>query len=433
MVVKGRTEHLTVRQRMLVVVVMLTMTTETIDIAVPGFVYPRLVQQWGVPIAAVTAAVTAGGLALALGGAVAGPIADRVGRRPIPLVGVPLFGAATIGLGFTTSIEAFTALRILAGLGLGAVMPVLLASVAEAAPPSRRGSMVSLAFAGTGIGAILAGVLALWLVPRAGWPALLWVSGAMPLVLLPALALLLPAPRQDETGRIRHPHDHTALELVLGPPMLATTMLIWYCSWVGGLSVFLILNYLPLIVELAHLSAAQAGILVALFGWGGLVGQLVVSFALHRIDRFRLLGALFAVGAAAGWAIALLGTGFGTLAVCVVVLGLTLSGSGGAMYAVGALAYPPPARATGMGLGSSVGRLGGLSSGVAGGLMIGAGWGPAAIFGVLGLPLLAAAAASRALRTRTHRHGSGHADPSTESFDAAGAPDPVDGRRADIR
>ena len=389
-------EKLSARQRLLVVVVMLTMASETLDIAVPGIVYPRLIQEWGIPIAAVTVSVTAAGLAMAVGSAVGGPIADRFGRRPVILVGVPLYGVTTILMGFATSIEMFTGLRLLAGLGLGAVMPVLLASVAEGVPPGRRGAMVSLAFAGTGIGSIVAGLLASLVVPTAGWPTLLWVSGAIPLVLLPGLALLLPAsPATGPTTR-----DRAAVALVLGRPMLVTTLLIWFCSLISAASVFLILNYLPLVAERADLGIAQAAVLVAAFGWGGLVGQLVVSYALQRIDRFRLLAALFAVAAAAGWGIALLGPVFGPLVVLVAVLGFTLSGSGGAMYAVGALAYPPRARATGMGLGSSVGRLGGLTSGILGGVMIGAGWSAGAIFGALGLPLLAAGAAVLGLRAR---------------------------------
>jgi len=135
-------EKLSARQRLLVAVVMLTMASETLDIAVPGIVYPRLIQEWGIPIAAVTVSVTAAGLAMAVGSAVGGPIADRFGRRPVILVGVPLYGATTILMGFATSIEMFTGLRLLAGLGLGAVMPVLLASVAEGVPSGRRGAMV---------------------------------------------------------------------------------------------------------------------------------------------------------------------------------------------------------------------------------------------------------------------------------------------------
>ncbi|GAA0895940.1 MFS transporter [Pseudonocardia zijingensis] len=392
---------MTRRRRLLVGIAFLTMIADGLDITIPGFVYPQIVEEWGTSLGAVTATVTIGVLAMALGGAVAGPIADRHGRRPATLAGVVLFGLATAGMGLAGSIEVFTALRIVACVGLGATMPVVLAVVADAVPRARRAQLVTLTFAGVSVGTIVGGFLAAALVPAFGWQVLLLVCGLTPLLLVPGLAALVEEPEATRTADA----PGGAVGVVLSRQLIVTTLLVWLCFFIGIGVVFLILNYLPLMVRGSGLGAGEAGVLIAVFGWGGLVGQLLVAFALRRFDRFRVLALLWAGGTVGLWVIAALSPGFPGLVVLLFVLGLALPGANGALQAIGALAYPPHARATGMGWTSAVGRLGTLASGLLGGLVVGAGWTLGAIFLALGVPLLAGACAAFGLRAETRRRG----------------------------
>jgi AAHS family 4-hydroxybenzoate transporter-like MFS transporter len=402
---------------MLVGLAFLTMTADGLDITLPGFVYPHIVRDWGTSLGAVTGTVTAGVLAMAVGGAVAGPVSDRYGRRPTTLAGVALFGLATAAMGLAGSIEVFAVLRIVACLGLGATMPVILAVVADAVPPSRRAPLVTLAFAGTAFGPILGGFLASALIPTAGWPVALLICGLAPLLLLPGIARLVEEPDPAVAGAEVAPVR--AVGLVLSRRMLVTTLLVWLCFFIGIGVVFLILNYLPLMLGSAGLTTAQAGVLVALFGWGGLVGQLLVAFVLRRFDRFRVLALLWGGGAVLTSVVAALSPGMVGLGALVFVLGLVLPGANGVLQAIVALAYPPRVRATGMGWTSGVGRLGTLASGVLGGLMLAAGWGLPTIFLTLGVPLLAGAGAALALRAETRRRGDDGEVASTRSATAA--------------
>ncbi|HLU28085.1 MAG TPA: hypothetical protein VKZ65_06575 [Glycomyces sp.] len=116
------------------------------------------------------------------------------------------------------------------------------------------------------------------------------------------------------------------------------------------------------------------------------VGQLLVAFALRRFDRFRTLALLWGVGAVGAWVAAALSPGFAGLLALVFLLGLALPGANGALQAIGALAFPPRARATGMGWTRAMGRVGTLASGLAGGLVVGVGWTLGTIFFALGGP-----------------------------------------------
>lgn len=61
-------------------------------------------------------------IALAIGQLVCGPLSDRVGRRPVLLVGALLFSVAGCLAMFTQSIELLIALRFVQGLGASACM-----------------------------------------------------------------------------------------------------------------------------------------------------------------------------------------------------------------------------------------------------------------------------------------------------------------------
>ncbi|MGW0817225.1 MFS transporter [Streptomyces viridiviolaceus] len=419
------------RQRLVVTLGALAMVMEGLDITIAGFVYPQLVRDWGTSVGSITATVTLGVGAMAAGGVLAGPLGDRHGRKIVVVGGTVVFGAATAAMGLTGTMPVFTTLRIVACLGLGAVMPALMTLVADCTPRARRAQMVTLSFSGVAAGTIIGGSLSSWLIPTAGWPALLAVCGIAPLLLVPAFALYVPESPAMLLARGRHlervraalttlvpNRDASAVDLtvptagserrgavatILGRDLRAVTALLWLCTFIGLGAVFLILNYLPLMVRQSGFDAAETGLIVGQFGWGGFAGQLLVAFALRRFDRFRVLAALWTLGIVALVLVAVLDVGFAALLVLVFTLGLTLPAANAALQAIGTLAYPPSARSTGVGWTSGVGRLGTLTSGMLGGAVIAAGWSIAQIFLALCLPVAAGAGAALALRTATAR------------------------------
>lgn len=158
----------------------------------------------------------------------------------------------------------------------------------------------------------------------------------------------------------------------------------------------------PLLGERTGLSTAQAGVVVAVFGWGGLAGQLSVSFALKRLDRFRVLTALWALGTLALTAAALGALQFPALLAAAFALGLCLPAANAALQAIAALAYPPATRATGMSWAASMGKLGPVLCGVLGGLMVKAGWSLSTVLFTLTAPTALCVLAALTLQAR-HR------------------------------
>ncbi|MHA4820296.1 MFS transporter [Streptomyces aculeolatus] len=416
------------RQRLIVRVGLLTMIAEGLDTAIAGFVYPRIKEDWGVGGDTVTVTVTLGVLAMIIGGVAAGPLADRYGRKGVALAGVACFGLGTAAMGFTDSIVPFTSFRTVACLGLGAVLPTMMVLVADWMPAKRRVQMVALAFAGVTAGTTLGGILASILVPVFNWPVLLVVCGVLPLLLIPAIVKTIPEslgvlaarkrPREELHGvlasvapgedlsRVDFDH-HTERKrprprprAVFSRGFARTTLLLWLCFFLGQGIAFVIITYLPELAENEGLTDSKAAVSVAAFGWGGLIGQLSVSFVLKRFDRFRVLALLW-VMTAVGLAAAALAAGrFVALLLTAFLLGLCLPAATAVLQAIAAVAYPPAVRATAVGWANSAGKAGPLAGGVTGGLMVDAGWSLSSVLLVLALPVALALAATLGLYAR---------------------------------
>ncbi|MGX1915370.1 MFS transporter [Streptomyces phaeochromogenes] len=413
------------RQRLIVKVGLLAMVAEGLDTSIAAFVYPRIKDDWGVDGGAVTVTVTLSVLAMIVGGVAAGPLADRYGRKVVTLAGIATFGLGTAAMGFTDGIGLFAGLRTLACLGLGAVLPTVMALVADWMPAGRRVQMVALAFAGVTAGTAVGGILASVLISSAGWPTLLVICGIVPLLLIPVIGRVVPEsvgvlaarkrPREELRGAlaavlvdedlsrvdweqsVERKRSRPGPKAVLSRGFFLTTVLLWLCFFLGQGVAFVIITYLPELAENGGLAESKAAVSVAAFGWGGLIGQLSVSFVLKRFDRFRVLAALWALTAVGLGAAALAAGQFVALLVTAFLLGLCLPAATSVLQATAAVAYPSSARATGVSWANSVGKVGPLFGGLLGGIMVDAGWSLATVLLVLAAPVTLALLATLAL------------------------------------
>ena len=83
-------------------------------------------------------------------------------------------------------------LRFLAGIGIGGLLPNIVALNAEFAPRRLQATAVMVSFAGITIGGSLPGPVAAYLVPTHGWQILFYLGGLVPLLLAGLIAAMLP-------------------------------------------------------------------------------------------------------------------------------------------------------------------------------------------------------------------------------------------------
>ncbi|GHA71755.1 MFS transporter [Streptomyces tendae] len=150
-----------------------------------------------------------------------GAVGDRLGRKPMLVAGLGVFGAANVLAGLAPSAEVMLAARVAGGVGAAMIMPVTLAVITSTFPEEQRGKAIGVWTGVAGGGGILGMFLSALLVDVADW-RLLFV---LPVVLvLVALAMALksvpnsretPAHRFDTAGALISTVAVTGLIFVL--------------------------------------------------------------------------------------------------------------------------------------------------------------------------------------------------------------------------
>ena len=83
-------------------------------------------------------------LGCALGALIAGPLADKFGRRSIMIITAVIFAISAFGSGIADSSAEFIFYRLFGGLGIGAASVLAPAYIAEVAPAALRGRLATL-------------------------------------------------------------------------------------------------------------------------------------------------------------------------------------------------------------------------------------------------------------------------------------------------
>lgn len=407
-----------------ILVAFLCVLVDGIDIGAWGFVYPRIIAEWGVTVEQVTVVATIGYVALALGALIAGPLADRFGRRPVMLVSLAMFGGSMLVAGFATNIQTLGVCRAIACAGLGAVMPTVITLVSEYMPVKNRALLVTIVFCGFPLGQAVAGYLAAFIVPSFGWSVLLLVGGVLGVVLIPLVALVLP---ESLNLLLRRPaHSQRAKKIVSGlaksvgetrpvvtapiqispdssgPPdggvrmvlsrkLISTSLIVWFAYLANCTVTYVLIGYLPLIMAGQGIDASGSGQVVGMAGWGGVIGSLAIGYAMSRFGNYRTMIIGLALTAVSISAVAFGDWQLTGLLALGLAWGILNGGSNGGMNAFAAGVFPANARATGVSWMHSAGKMGAILSGLVGGLMIAAGWGIGAIFISFSIPVLLAA------------------------------------------
>jgi AAHS family 4-hydroxybenzoate transporter-like MFS transporter len=409
-------------QKLVVATCFLLMTLDTLNLALIAFAAPAIAAAWHVPIAQF-GPVFALGLAGNLAGSILfGSAGDLWGRRYPVIVGVAIFGAFTLLIPFASSMGGLMVLRFASGIGLGGVLPTCVATSAEIVPARLRTVVVTAASCGLPLGSMSAGWMAFVMLPQLGWKSIFYAGGIVPLALLPLLIFWLPESIRFLTlkkssgpslirmlRRIAPSRTFSQADTFVGAECqisgsgarglftagrLPVTLLLWVMFVMVYLVTFLLLNWLPALLQQSGIPLQDAIFYSSIFSAGGLIGGVVLGVFSRRAKPRVLIAYMFSGGAAS---IAALGYSTGhvlAIVVSIFLAGFLVTGAQMTVYAVTSEAYPTAIRSTGVGWASGVGRIGSILGPLVGGILWGTGATLSGLMYATAIPVVVAAAAS---------------------------------------
>jgi MFS transporter, AAHS family, 4-hydroxybenzoate transporter len=384
-----------------------------------AFVAPVISQEWAVDIAAFGPVFGAGLLGLTIGAFLFGPIADRVGRKPMIVASVVIFGLGSLATAFAADVGQLIAYRSLTGFGLGGAMPNVIALTAEYAPKRVRAFVVTLMFCGFPFGAVIGGLISAWTIAIYGWTSVFVAGGVLPLLLVPALLVALPESIRFLASRDSRRADALALLVRIDPsaqshlsdsPLAPAygpqdrvasarlfqdgrgtgTLFLWMAFFCNLLVLYFLINWLPSVLQRAGIPLERAIIATVLLNAGGVVGGLTFSRLIDRFGPVRVLAAAY-LGAAI--LVAAIGFQWSTVSVALAVVfaaGFSVIGAQFGINAFAAEYYPTSLRATGVGAALGVGRIGSIVGPVVGGFLLGMKLETGLLFAIAAAPALVA-------------------------------------------
>lgn len=127
-----------------------------------------------------------------------GPLSDALGRRPVILAGIAVFGLASVGCALSTTMTQMLSFRAIQGLSAGVGLIVGRAVVRDALQgddAQRLMSHISMIF---GVAPAIAPIVGGWILGWSNWQAIFWFLLAFALVLMLVAAVALPESHPPE-------------------------------------------------------------------------------------------------------------------------------------------------------------------------------------------------------------------------------------------
>ncbi|HQF56585.1 MAG TPA: MFS transporter [Fibrobacteria bacterium] len=153
-----------------------------LDIAVLGPALPAIRLEFGAGSRDASWLITAYVLANLFGTPLLGRLSDRIGRRPIYLLSIGIFGFGSLGVVLAPDLAWITIFRAFQGFGSGGIFPVATAVIGEVAPVEQRGRTLGLLGATFGLAFLIGPPLGGMVLAFADWR---WIFGInLPLGLL---------------------------------------------------------------------------------------------------------------------------------------------------------------------------------------------------------------------------------------------------------
>jgi AAHS family 4-hydroxybenzoate transporter-like MFS transporter len=368
------------------------------DIGAIGFAAPELIRTWHINPRDMGPVLSASLVGILFGSAIFGWVGDRYGRKPALVGALFWFGVFTLGAAWATSLSQMTWLRLLAGIGIGGIIPNIVAINVESAPSRMRATLALIAVGCVPLGGAIPGFVSATLVPSYGWPILFLIGGIVPILVGLAAMVGLPESIKYMTLQGRQRKNLvkvlTAMDPTLTVPpdarfvigderqfkgfnpvylfqngMALITPLLWLLFALNLMGYFFLASWMPTLLTAANLPPTTAALAGATMQVGGTVGALLLCRWLDR-SRFLAVTILFVIAVPVVGSIGFMVGSVPSLLIAAFLAGFCALGIQSGINVAGAMVYPTSLRANGSGWELGIGRLGSIVGPMLGALFV---------------------------------------------------------------
>ncbi|WP_145331885.1 MFS transporter [Paenibacillus xylanexedens] len=332
---------------------------DAMEVGMISFIVAALAKEWSLSPGQVGVLTSINSIGMALGALLAGALADRFGRKAILMWTLLIFTIASGLSALATGFAVLCALRLVAGIGLGGELPVASTLVSESMPTAERGRAVVLLESFWAGGWIVSALIANFVIPEYGW-RIAFAIGALPAF----YALYLRRAIQDPPRYKNHTKLHKTtfrekVATVWSAPHRRTTLMLWILWFTVIFSYYGMFLWLPSVVMAKGFTLVKSFQYVLIMTIAQLPGYFTAAYFIERFGRKFVLVVYLTLTAFSAIAF-----GLATTEATILAAGICLSffnlGAWGGLYAYSPELYPTSVRSTGVGLATSVGRIGGV-------------------------------------------------------------------------
>lgn len=370
----------------------LALVVDGYDVIIYGSTLPAIIgdEPWGVTTQSAALVGSLSMVGVTIGAVAAGVLTDLLGRRKLFLVSLTLFSIAALGCALAPSFAVFGFWRVVSGLGIGGILPTIVALATEFSRPERRSRTVGLVMTGLLVGGLLGSSASLMMLETSGFRPI-YALGAIALVTilplslarLPESAAFLRARGRDaEADRIAtmyglqmpaattdtSPESTTPLRKLFAGRRRWVTPALWVMMFIVMLLTYSVLTWLPQILVAGGMELEVALRHFMFFSLASVTGTAAWAFLADKIGPKWVVTIALSSGVI-GFAMLTVGNQ-SWVTVGVLIVGFATGSSFSYLLDHIAGYYPPEIRASGLGWATGFGRLAGIAGPAYGGFFV---------------------------------------------------------------
>lgn len=357
------------------------------DIALYGIGLPSMMNEYDLTLVEAGAIGSYTLVGMMLGSFILGSLSDFIGRKKILALCMVLFSVFSLLAGLAPNSLTFTIMRFIAALGMGGLMPAVIAIMTEYSPKKKRAMIVATMYCGYSIGAILASLIGMYVMESLGWRFLYWL-GIIPLFTLPfflkqfpeSLSYLILRNRGKEIANILNKVDPKAnyqatddfeyvavKERAKGLPAkklftdnrVVSTLAFWTMVFSCLLMIYGLNTWLPKIMQGSGYGITSSLSFSLVLGVGQIGGSLLGGYLVDRVGHRKVLLFMFIIGAICFASLSITSNTY-LLYVLIALGGACTGGTQNLVNPYISEFYPQEIRTTGLSVTVGIGRIGAI-------------------------------------------------------------------------